>query len=129
MAHKGIDAYISYFKANNGILRNSHIGNLQDLINQINRETAIPIGAFTYNIENPRQDVSHVLAKISAYYHFEDLGKWTLQYDFQQNNRKEYDVRLGDRNKLPGTDLQLQTHGFQSNFKLDTSYDKLINLA
>ncbi|MDB9888875.1 TonB-dependent receptor [Flavobacteriaceae bacterium] len=129
LAHKGIDAYISYFKANNGILRNSHIGNLQDLINQINRETAIPIGAFTYNIENPRQDVSHVLAKISAYYHFEDLGKWTLQYDFQQNNRKEYDVRLGDRNKLPGTDLQLQTHGFQSNFKLDTSYDKLIEFG
>jgi len=69
------------------------------------------------------------LAKISAYYHFEDLGKWTLQYDFQQNNRKEYDVRLGDRNKLPGTDLQLQTHGFQSNFKLDTSYDKLIEFG
>ena len=129
LAHKGIDAYISYFKANNGILRNSHIGNLQDLINQINGDTAIPIGDFTYNIENPRQDVSHILTKISAYYHFENLGRWTLQYDFQQNNRKEFDVRLGDRNKLPGTDLQLQTHGFQSNFKLDTSYDKVLELG
>ncbi|MDG1213562.1 MAG: carboxypeptidase-like regulatory domain-containing protein, partial [Flavobacteriaceae bacterium] len=129
LAHKGIDAYISYFKANNGILRNSHIGNLQDLINQINGNTTIPIGDFTYNIENPRQEVSHILAKISAYYHFENLAKWTLQYDFQQNNRKEFDLRLGDRNKLPGTDLQLQTHAVQSNFKLDTSYDKALEFG
>ncbi len=84
LAHKGIDAYISYFKANNGILRNSHIGNLQDLINQINRDTTIPIGDFTYNIENPRQEVSHILAKISAYYHFENLAKWTFNTTFSR---------------------------------------------
>lgn len=126
---KGFDVYMSYFRANNGILRNAHIGNLQDLISQINGTAPRSNGNFTYDIENPRQDVTHLLAKISAYYYFENLGKWTIQYDYQKNNRKEFDIRLGDRNKLPGTDLALQTHGLQSRFKLDSAIDKVLEFG
>lgn len=128
-ANKGIDVYFSFFKANNGILRNAHIGNIQDLINQINGNVTSDYGSFDYEIENPRQDVSHFLAKISTYYHIPSFGKWTFQYDYQRNRRKEFDIRLGDRNKLPGVDLQLTTHGFQSLLKLDTTNDKLVEFG
>lgn len=125
----GLDAYLSYFKANNAILRNSHIGNTTDLIAQINGVTPTSDPGFSYNINNPKQEVQHLLAKFSLYKRWEDLGKLSIQYDFQQNNRKEYDLRLGERRNVPGTDLQLQTHGLHTVFKVQTPQTKTLEFG
>jgi len=71
------------------------------------------------NISRPNQEVSHHLGKLNYYRRFEGFGKWTLQYDFQQNRRFEYDVRVGDDADKPSLDLELTTHSFLTNLKID----------
>lgn len=119
----GFDFYYSYFQSDIAVLRASHIGNVDDLINAINSEQPLVIEPFTYDISRPRQEVTHHLARARYFKRFEGLGKLNLQYDFQFNNRFEFDIRVGaDRNK-PAIDLQLTTHTFQSDFKFDGKAD------
>ncbi|MFS4416885.1 TonB-dependent receptor [Maribacter sp. 2307ULW6-5] len=116
---QGWEAYYSYFKADIGILRASHIGNVDDLINSINSKQPNRIDPFTYAINAPNQTVAHHLGKASYYRRFKGLGKWDLQYDFQQNNRLEFDIRVGDDADKASLDLRLNTHTLASNFKFD----------
>lgn len=121
---QGWEAYYSYFNADIGILRASHIGNVDDLIQSINNRVPNFIEPFTYTINRPNQDVTHHLGKASYYRRFEGLGKWEVQYDFQQNRRLEYDVRVGADAEKPSLDLRLTTHTLSSTFKVD-AYEKV----
>lgn len=125
----GIDSYISYFRANNAILSSSHIGNLSDLIGQINQSIPLKNASFSYDINNPKQEVSHFIGKLAFYRRFSDIGKLDIQYDYQQNNRKEYDIRLGNRNQVPGTDLKLETHALQTSFNVQTAQSKALEFG
>jgi len=109
----------SYYNAEIAILRASHIGNTDDLIRSINSNQPEFIRPFTYNLLNPRQKVEHHLGKVKFYKRFEGLGKWVLQYDFQQNNRLEFDVRRGENNERQSLDLELTTHSLTTDFTLD----------
>ena len=115
----GFDAYYSFYNSEIGILRASHIGNLSDLIRAINSGAPDYVQDFTYDINAPKQDVSHHLAKLSFYKRFENAGKLNLDYSFQQNNRKEFDIRRGDDSDKPSLDLRLTTHTLSSNFLYD----------
>lgn len=117
---QGWEGYYSYFKSEIGILRASHIGNIDDLIQSINNEQPNIINDFTYNISRPNQEVSHHLGKLNYYRRFEGLGKWTVQYDFQQNRRFEYDIRVGDDANKASLDLKLMTHSISTNLKIDS---------
>ncbi|WP_340198709.1 TonB-dependent receptor [Ascidiimonas sp. W6] len=116
----GFDFYYSYFQTNIAVLRASHIGNVDDLINAINSPLPLVIDPFTYDISRPRQEVTHHLARARFFKRYEGLGKLNIQYDFQFNNRFEYDVRVGDDRDKPAIDLQLTTHTIQSDFKFDS---------
>jgi len=106
----GIEAYYSLFKNEIGILRASHLGGAGDQKRAINSERPLIVNDFTYNIIAPKQDVTHHLARIKGFKRFDNFGKLSLQYDFQRNNRLEFDIRRGaDRNKA-SLDLQLDTH-------------------
>ncbi|NNK12389.1 MAG: TonB-dependent receptor [Flavobacteriaceae bacterium] len=120
----GIQGRFSYYDAEIAILRASHIGNIDDLIRSINSGIPEIIRPFTYDLQNPRQKVTHYLGKIALYKRFEGLGKWSLQYDFQDNRRLEYDVRRGELNDQASLDLQLTTHTLSTDFKWDAD-DKL----
>lgn len=117
----GIQGKYSFYDAEIAILRASHIGNIDDLIRSINSGEPEIIRPFTYDLQNPRQQVTHHLGKISAYKRFKGLGKWSAQYDFQQNRRKEYDVRRGELNDQASLDLELTTHSFSTDFKWDAA--------
>ena len=119
----GWDAWYSYYDANIGILRASHIGNVDDLIRSINSMQPLVIEPFTYDINPPRQEVTHHLAKLNVYKRFEGVGRWNFQYDFQLNNRFEFDVRVGDDRNTPAIDLELTTHTFNTDFKWDANSD------
>ncbi|MEA1786368.1 TonB-dependent receptor [Arenibacter sp. GZD96] len=126
---QGWDVYYSFFKANIGILRASHIGNIDDLIRAINSTTPLIENEFSYSINRPNQEVTHHLGKLNYYRRFEGLGRWNVQYDFQNNRRFEFDVRVGaDRNK-PSLDLELQTHTLSSEFKIDAKKDYKMHLG
>ncbi len=103
----------SYFDQEFGILRGSIAGNLTDLQNAIERGVPIPTLPASYNIQNPRQETKHGLVKsdLSVF-----LGEhvFNLQYAFQHNIRREYDVRRGELNERPVIYLDLTSHTIES---------------
>src|SRR5699024_614536 len=86
----GLEAYYSYFHSELGILSASHLGGIEDLLRALDSEKPLIIRDFTYDIDAPKQNVSHHLVKLKYFQRFKDLGKLSLQYSFQQNHRLEY---------------------------------------
>ncbi|GAA4276087.1 TonB-dependent receptor [Aquimarina mytili] len=115
----GFEGYYSFYNATQGILRSSHIGNVGDLVRAINSEVPLVINDFTYDINAPKQETQHHLVKLKFYNRFKNLGKLNLQYSFQYNNRKEFDIRRGDDRDKPSLDLELLTHGLEGSFLFD----------
>lgn len=106
----GIEGYYSLFKNEIGILRASHLGGAQDQVRAINNNRPLIIRDFNYNIAEPKQDVTHHLARLKVFKLFDGLGQGSLQYDFQRNNRLEFDIRRGDDADKASLDLELDTH-------------------
>jgi iron complex outermembrane receptor protein len=106
----GIEAYYSLFKNEIGILRASHLGGAQDQIRAINSDRPLIINDFTYQINSPKQDVTHHLSRIKGFKRFDGFGKLSLQYDFQRNKRLEFDIRRGTDKDNASLDLKLDTH-------------------
>lgn len=123
----GFEGYYSYFNTEMGILRASHLGNAQDLFNAINSNRPLVINDFTYEIENPKQEVSHHLAKARFFKRLSNFGKLEMQYDFQFNNRLEFDVRRGGRDDLAAVDLELTTHTFSTDLSFDANSKFKVN--
>lgn len=111
---KGISLNYSLTNQEIGIFRGSHIGNLEDFYHVLNAETPIYQRSFSYDIGNPKQEIQHHLAKISAYKRSNNFGKFSVDYSFQYNHRKEYDLRRGELSEIPSLDLELFTN--QLNF-------------
>lgn len=110
---QGIELYYSGIYQNFGIFKGSHLGDSEDFLRALNSGQMLYTGGFSYRIEHPMQEVSHQLAKIDAYRRWNKFGKLTARYSFQQNRRKEYDIRRGAYNLLPSMDLRLITHQAQ----------------
>lgn len=106
----GTEAYYSYYETELGILRDAHTGNLSDLQTIIANGKPFSEANFNYQIINPKQVVSHHLAKLKAHYHLSETWKLNLQYGIQLNERKEFDKRRGDLNERASLDLELYTN-------------------
>jgi len=114
---QGFSFFYSYFNAEIGILRASHISSTSDLIRAINSGEPQYIAAFSYNIKAPRQELQHHLGKINYYKLFSNDRKLSFQYSFQMNNRLEFDLRRGADRDKPSLDLDLKTHTFNADFE------------
>lgn len=125
----GYELYYSYLNNEIGILRTSHIGNLFDFRRAINSNQPIVIDDFSNTINVPKQDVTHQLLKANYYKRFQNFGKINLQYDYQNNRRKEFDVRIGDRINIPAVDLKLQTHTILADVSLDSNLEQRVNFG
>lgn len=119
----GFEGYYSYFNSESGILRAAHLGNAEDQFLALNSPRPLVIDDFTYSIDNPKQNVSHHLAKARIFKRLSNFGKVEMQYDFQFNNRLEYDVRRGGRGDIPSVDLELTTHTLTADFSYDARMD------
>ncbi|EPR69764.1 Outer membrane hemin receptor [Winogradskyella psychrotolerans RS-3] len=119
----GFEVFYSYLNNEIGILKASHIGNIEDLVSAINSLEPLVIEDFSYDINAPKQDVTHQLAKAMYYKRFNNFGKVNLQYDYQNNQRLEYDIRVGDDRDKAALDLKLQTHTLSSDIVLDALSD------
>ncbi|MCP4456713.1 MAG: TonB-dependent receptor [Cytophagales bacterium] len=104
-----MNIFISHFDQKLGILRGSVNGNLTDLSQAIGAPIPNETKAFSYDINNPRQETTHDLLKIESSI-FVGEQQFDFQYAYQRNLRKEFDVRRGTNNDLPAIDLQLQSH-------------------
>jgi len=115
----GFEGYYSFFQNELGILRASHIGGADDQFRAINSNRPLVINDFTYTIDNPKQEVTHHLAKVKVFRRLTNFGKLETQYDFQFNNRLEFDIRRGGRGDKAAVDLELSSHSLTA----DLSYD------
>ncbi|MEZ4797791.1 MAG: TonB-dependent receptor [Flavobacteriaceae bacterium] len=116
---KGFEVYLSYIDNQLGILSSSHIGNTEDLVNAINNEEPYISEDFSYSIIAPRQEASHFLAKTNMFKRFKSFGKVSLQYDYQNSHRFEFDKRVGDDRDKAAVDLKLQTHSLKADVNVD----------
>jgi iron complex outermembrane recepter protein len=112
-----VTTYYSYYNAKIGILSASHTGSVTDLYNSINNQVPFVVNDFTYNIKNPKQEVQHHIAKLSANYIFDEVTTLSFQYSYQFNKRLEFDVRRNSVNDVPSLDLELKTHSLNLDFK------------
>lgn len=117
----GFSAFLSYYNAEIGILRASHTGNLADLVNAIDGKTRVVANDFAYDINAPKQEMQHYLGKLNYYKTFSNIGKLSLQYAFQLNDRLEYDIRRGDARNKPSLDLSLSTHSMLVDLETSSS--------
>jgi iron complex outermembrane receptor protein len=115
--HVGFEVFFSHFQSELGILKGTSIGNLSDLVTAMEREPPQYTRGFSYNISEPRQDVSHNLLKLNGHIHT-DHGEFRIQYGFQNNNRKEYDIRIGALSRIPSINLQLNTHTVETEWEI-----------
>ena len=53
---------------------------------------------------------------------FKDNFKWQLDYNYQVNTRKEFDVRRGVSVDIPAIDLKLQTQNVLANLKWNKTF-------
>lgn len=106
------NAMYSFYNAQIGIIKASHIGNINDLYNSITNRKPSVIEPFTYGIEAPKQKVQHHLFKLNFQRWISDNTSLDLQYAFQFNYRLEFDVRRNSTNDKAALDLQLATHTF-----------------
>ena len=113
----GFEFLYSFFNNEIGILRSSHVHTPQDQVRAINSNFPLFTGDFKYEIEAPKQDVKHQIMRLNAFKKTENIGEFSIQYDFQRNNRFEYDIRRGDDKFKPSTDLELETHTFSIDLK------------
>lgn len=114
--HKGLDIFFSHFQTEVGVLKGTSVSNLDDLVNAMEREPPQYTDDFSYSIGEPRQEVSHNLLKINGHIQT-NLGEVSLQYGFQNNNRKEFDIRIGGLSETPSIDLRLNTHTVEADWE------------
>ena len=123
---QGFEGYYSFYKNEIGILRASHLGGARDQIRAINSPKPLIIKDFSYQINEPKQDVTHHLARVKGYKRWSGFGKLSIQYDFQRNNRLEFDIRRGDDKGDASLDLELDTHTIL--LDVDTHFTEQIDL-
>lgn len=111
--------FYSLYNAQIAILRASHTGSVNDLYNSIDNEIPAVINDFTYNLNNPKQEVKHHLVKANYRRYFRDEETLELQYSYQFNKRLEFDIRRGALNNVAALDLELNTHAVRIDYKRD----------
>lgn len=106
----------SSYNIETAILTGAHIGNVEDLYYSLNSNKPRVIEDFTYNVNAPKQVGRHQKISFNYFNLFESQTKFEWGYNFQVNDRKEFDVRRGGRTEIPAIDLQLKTHNLIGSF-------------
>ena len=122
-----LEFYASTFNTKLGVLRGSHIGNLTDLEQALTNE--VPFfteDTFSYQIDAPRQNVSHHFIKGKGKYFFDTEQFLEAIIAVQLNDRKEFDLRRSGRSDIPALSLQQFTFNtdlkYTNNFKNDWKF-------
>ena len=103
---------LSYSRVFNnlGILRAAHLGGAQDQYVALNSPEPLIINDFTHEIDRPMQEVTHQIASIKSFVKSDNYGRIDFRYDYQFNNRLEFDIRRGSDQNKASLDLDLETH-------------------
>jgi iron complex outermembrane receptor protein len=123
------EVFLSHFNTSLGILKATGLSeSVEDLQDAINKAEPEGTGPFSYKISNPRQEVAHSLVKAKARWNINE-NALNLQYGYQNNKRKEFDIRRGNLVDIPSMDLVLNTHLLDFDLLLNGSSDHKLNLG
>lgn len=111
-------AKVSYVDQKLGIFKGAHIGSPVDFYSVVSSQEPIFTGDFSYQINAPRQEVSHLTGQLYFEQRTHHLGSFNFAYGFQKNHRKEYDIRIGELADVPGLDLDLKTHTLRAEHRI-----------
>jgi iron complex outermembrane receptor protein len=111
------ESYYSRFSTELGVLYSAHIGTIEDINARIEAGRPFEDYGFSYDISAPKQKVVHDLVKLKADYELKNNNTFSLVYALQQNHRQEFDIRRGDREALPITDMVLSDHKLEGYYK------------
>lgn len=115
----GAEVFYSYYDSEIGVLKAADFGNITDLVRAINSPIPEFTEGFSSDINFPRQEVLHHLVKVNSYFRLKRLGKISLQYSFQFNDRQEFDNRSGVDDNIPTVNLELETHNLDLLLNID----------
>src|SRR5690606_28780404 len=107
------ELFASTFNTTIGIFGGAHIGSLNDLYSAIENGRPFNDPKFSYAIDAPKQEVSHNIIKLKAKKIFTNNAVLNVSYNFQNNQRKEYDIRRGGRSSLAALDLALNAQNLE----------------
>lgn len=116
----GVESFASHFSTELGIFRGSHINTIEGLL------TAIELGRpaveyeFGYDIDVPKQDVSHSVVALKGHWKPGPPGSLLeVKYGTQRNSRREFDAhRIGGRpSDRPAFDLTLISHSIDAKYR------------
>lgn len=65
---------------------------------------------FTYKITAPKHNVWHHFVKSETEFRLGDFNQVSLIYNYQNNHRREFDIRRMDRTRIPTQDMKLTSH-------------------
>ena len=119
--------FFSYFNTETGILKSSHIGNIGDLLRAIEADEPGVVNEFSYKINYPKQSNEHFTSSVDYTHFISDNKELTFKYSWQRNNRKEFDLRIGDFKNIPSLDLNLSTHSVNSSYTWSNFSNEFIN--
>ncbi|MFC7526233.1 TonB-dependent receptor [Parapedobacter sp. GCM10030251] len=111
------DAYYSRFYTSLGIFTGAHVGTTADIRARVEAGRPFETYPFTYDIDVPRQRVTHDLGKLKWHRDYSGGGSSDIQYGIQRNHRQEYDMRRADRDALPMLDMVLTTQTLDANYQ------------
>ena len=115
-----VDFYASTFNTTLGVLRGSHIGNTTDLEQALVSEVPLFTDPdFSFDIEEPKQRVSHHLAKLKTKYFLNENQYLEFVLATQINDRKEFDVRRLERSEIPSLSLKQYATNIEVKYALD----------
>ncbi|MEY4539428.1 MAG: hypothetical protein RLZZ306_1185 [Bacteroidota bacterium] len=117
--HSSTEIFYSYFDTQIGIFTGSNIGNVQDLLQAINKIKPSDFYTptkFSYIINRPNQDVAHHLFKVKSLINFESIGKLNFLTAYQYNWRLEYDIPRGNKS-LNTLNFKLNTYSAELNLE------------
>ncbi len=117
-----VSTFYSRFYTKLGIFRGSHIGNLTDLLQAIERERPAEDGTFSYTIGRPQQRILHELFKTIINIPTGEIGKLELQLTRQFNRRQEFDAHrafneLPTEIKEPSIQFEITTYTADLNWR------------
>ncbi len=106
----GIEGSYSRFDTEIGLFKGAHVGNFDDLLRAMDRGP-VPT-EFGYDIENPRQTVTHDAFRLRSHLHTGSVGTLETTLAYQLNRRREFDNHgpLANRSRAAfGLDLHTYT--------------------
>lgn len=106
----------SFYESEIGLLRGAVANSPDDLERAFKLNVPSNTESFSFGIEAPRQEVEHLYAKINTEYN-RSKSKFKVALSFQNNHRKEFDIRRQRFTGIPTLNLDQLTVQFDGGWK------------